>query len=296
MKKSEKTEGLLNWSDLRQPSGRIIYTVMLILLIILSLVCLIPVLWMFVSAFKTTQEMYAIPPKLLPSSIDLSRIAEVWKTAHIGNYALNSLWIIIGCLAFDIVFNGLAGYVLSRIKPFGTNLLNTLLFWTMMLPGISMVPLYMTFADFPIIHANLMGSFLPLWLMSATNAFNIFLFRNFFNSIPMGYIEAARIDGCSNLRAFFSIILPLSAPIISVVTIFSVIGSWGNFFWPYLILGDTGKEPVSIMLYNLTATNSPFQDNDRMLIMMLAALPSIIIYAIFSKRIMGGLNMSGIKG
>lgn len=296
MKKSEKTEGLLNWSDLRQPSGRIIYTVMLILLIILSLVCLIPVLWMFVSAFKTTQEMYAIPPKLLPSSIDLSRIAEVWKTAHIGNYALNSLWIIIGCLAFDIVFNGLAGYVLSRIKPFGTNLLNTLLFWTMMLPGISMVPLYMTFADFPIIHANLMGSFLPLWLMSATNAFNIFLFRNFFNSIPMGYIEAARIDGCSNLRAFFSIILPLSAPIISVVTIFSVIGSWGNFFWPYLILGDTGKEPVSIMLYNLTAANSPFQDNDRMLIMMLAALPSIIIYAIFSKRIMGGLNMSGIKG
>ena len=296
MKKSEKTEGLLNWSDLRQPSGRIIYTVMLILLIILSLVCLIPVLWMFVSAFKTTQEMYAIPPKLLPSSIDLSRIAEVWKTAHIGNYALNSLWIIIGCLAFDIVFNGLAGYVLSRIKPFGTNLLNTLLFWTMMLPGISMVPLYMTFADFPIIHANLMGSFLPLWLMSATSAFNIFLFRNFFNSIPMGYIEAARIDGCSNLRAFFSIILPLSAPIISVVTIFSVIGSWGNFFWPYLILGDTGKEPVSIMLYNLTAMNSPFQDNDRMLIMMLAALPSIIIYAIFSKRIVGGLNMSGIKG
>lgn len=296
MKISEKTEGLLNWNDLRQPSGRIIYTVMMILLILLSLVCLIPVLWMFVSAFKTTQEMYALPPKLLPSSVDLSRIVAVWKTANIGKYALNSLWIIIGCLAFDIIFNGLAGYVLSRIKPFGSNLLNTLLFWTMMLPGISMVPLYMTFVDFPIIHVNLTGSYLPLWLMSATNAFNIFLFRNFFNSIPMGYIEAARIDGCSNLKAFFSIILPLSGPIISVVTIFSVIGSWGNFFWPYLLLGDTGNEPISVMLYHLTGANSPFQDNDRMLVMMLVAIPSIIVYAIFSKRIMGGLNMSGIKG
>ena len=159
-----------------------------------------------------------------------------------------------------------------------------------------MVPLYMTFVDFPIGHINMLGSFWPLWMMAATNAFNIFLFRNFFNSIPMDYLEAARIDGASNIRIFFSIILPLSAPIISVVTIFSVIGSWGNFFWPYLILGNTEKEPISIMLYNLTSANSPFKANEQMMIMMFAAIPSIIVYAIFSKRILGGLNMSGVKG
>ena len=295
-KRIEKNDGLLNWNDMKQIHGKIIYFSMFILMVLLSLVCLLPVIWMFISAFKTPQELYAIPPKLFPSSIELSKVTEVFKVAHVGKYALNSLWIIVGCLTFDVLFNGLAGYVLSRVKPIGSVLLNTVIFWTMMLPGISMVPLYMTFVDMPIIHVNLIGSFLPLWMMAATNAFNIFLFRNFFNSIPMDYIEAARIDGASNLRIFFSIIIPLAKPIISVVTIFSVIGSWGNFFWPYLILGNTDKEPISIMLYNLTQSSSPFQANQQLLIMVMATIPSIIVYAIFSKKILGGLNMSGIKG
>lgn len=296
MKRSEKTEGLLNWNDLRNSSGIAIYSVMVALMIIISLICLIPVVWMALSAFKTTQEMYAVPAKLFPSSIDLSRIGKIWRTAEIGGYALNSLWIILGCLAFDVTFNGLAGYVLSRVRPRGSSVLSTLLFWTMMMPSISLVPLYMTFVDMPLIHVNITGTFLPLWLHSMTSAFNIFLFRNFFNSIPMAYIEAAKIDGSSSLGIFFRIVLPLAAPIISVVTIFSVIGSWGNFFWPYLVLGNTRLEPVSILLYKLTGATSQFKDNDRLLIMFLAAVPSIVVFAIMSKRIMGGLNMSGVKG
>ena len=296
MKRSQKTEGLLNWNDLTNVSGKVIYAVMVVLMLIMALICLVPVIWMVLSSFKTTQEMYASPPTLFPSSIDLGRVKEIWKTAQVGRYALNSLWIIIGCLGFDVVFNGLAGYVLSRVRPLGSTVLNTLLFWTMLLPGISMVPLYMTFVDMPIIHINITGTFAPLWFQAMTNAFNIFLFRNFFNGIPMAYIEAARIDGSSNLGIFFRIILPLAAPIISVVSIFSVIGSWGNFFWPYLVLGNTDLEPVSVLLYKLTNATSQFKDNDRMLIMFLAALPSIIVFAILSKRIMGGLNMSGVKG
>lgn len=294
--KSAKSEGLLNWNDLKQPKGKLIYWTMFSFLLVLSLVCVLPVLWMFLSSFKTTQEMYAVPPKLLPSSIDFSLIAKTFESANIGKYMFNTLWIIVGCLAFDICFNGLAGYVLSRIKPKGSALLSTLLFWTMMLPGISMVPLYMTFVDLPILHVNMMGTFYPMWIMAACNAFNIFLFRNFFNSIPMDYIEAARIDGASNLKIFFKIILPLATPIISVVTIFSVISSWGNFFWPYLVLSNTSKEPLSILLYNITQTNSSFQDNQRMMIMMFAAIPSILVYSVFSKKILGGINMSGIKG
>ena len=295
-KKKVKNEGLLNWSDLKTSGGKILYWGMFTLLLLLSLFCLIPVIWMFISGFKTPQELYAVPPVLFPSKIDFNIVGEIFKTSRIGHYAMNSLCIILGCLAFDIVFNGLAGYVLSRIKPKGSALLNTAIFWTMMLPGISMVPLYMTFVDFPIFHINMTGSFLPLWMMSATSAFNIFLFRNFFNSIPMDYIEAAKIDGASNIKIFVKIILPLSAPIISVVTIFSVIGSWGNFFWPYLLLGNTSKEPISILLFNLTQSSSQFMANEQMLIMMIATIPSIIVYAIFSKKILGGLNMSGVKG
>lgn len=293
---SEKTEGLLNWTDLKSVKGKLIYAIFFINVLLIALVCLIPVVWMFVSAFKTPEELYAIPPKLLPSKVDFSVIGEIWGKAHIGKHVLNTLVIIVGCWISEILISGTAGYVLAKLRPMGTKLISNLLFITMMLPGISMVPLYMTFVEFPIGHFSMIGTFFPLWIMAATGPFNIFLFRNFFNSIPTAYIEAARIDGYSDIMLFLRIVLPLSKPILAVVTIFSVIGSWSNFLWPYLILGQTEFEPVSVMLYNLTSGATSFQVNEQLLIMMIATIPSIIVFAIFSKQIMGGLNMSGIKG
>ena len=293
---SSKTDGLLNWSDFKTVKGKTIYAIMLILLILLSLVCLLPVIWIFLSSIKTAEEMLKIPPTIFPHSFNVSQIGRVWKMANIGKYFKNSVFIIVGCWAFDVFFNGLAGYVLSRLKPKGSAFISTLIFWTMMMPGMSIVPLYMTYIDLPIFHINLLGTFWPIWLAVTTNAFNIFLFRNFFNGIPMDYIEAARIDGCGEMKTFFSIILPLAKPVVMCVTIFSVIGSWSNFFWPYIILGSTQKEPISVLIFKLTTAGSPFKVNEQMTIMMISIVPPIIMYAFLSKQIMGGMNMSGIKG
>lgn len=292
---SSKTQGLLNFADLKKPQFKLLYWSMFLIMFVISLVCLLPTVWVGLSGFKEVSEMYAVPPTLLPKSINFGKVGQVWQKVNVLKYFTNSVMLIIGCWAVDIVVNGLAGYVLSRIKPIGSRLIETLVFWSMMLPGISMVPLYMTFVDVPGIHANLMGSYLPIWIMAGANAFNILLFRNFFNSIPMSYLEAARIDGCSDMGIFGRIILPLSKPIIMVVTIFSITGTWGNFMWPYLILGNTNLEPVAVMLYRLS-TSSTLMDNEYMLLLMISIIPMIIMYAIFSKHIMGGLNMSGLKG
>lgn len=292
---SSKTQGLLNFADLKKPQFKLLYWSMFLILFVISLVCLLPTIWVGLSGFKEVSEMYAVPPTLLPKSINFGKVGQVWQKVNVLKYFTNSVMLIIGCWAVDIVVNGLAGYVLSRIKPIGSRLIETLVFWSMMLPGISMVPLYMTFVDVPGIHANLIGSYLPIWIMAGANAFNILLFRNFFNSIPMSYLEAARIDGCSDMGIFGRIILPLSKPIIMVVTIFSITGTWGNFMWPYLILGNTNLEPVAVMLYRLS-TSSTLMDNEYMLLLMISIIPMIIMYAIFSKHIMGGLNMSGLKG
>lgn len=292
---SDKTQGLLNFLDLKKSGFKLLYWSMFFILLLISFICLLPTLWVAVSGFKETSEMYAIPPTLLPSSIDLKKVGAVWNKVHVVKYFFNSLALIAGCWAFDVFVNGLAGYVLSRIKPMGSRLIETLVFWSMMLPGISMVPLYMTFVDVPILHINLVGSYLPIWAMAGANAFNILLFRNFFNSIPMSYLEAARLDGCSDIGIFSRIILPLSKPIIMVVTIFSITATWGNFMWPYLILGNTAKEPVAVMLYRLSG-NTSLQDNEYMLLLMISVIPMVIMYAFFSKHIMGGLNMSGLKG
>jgi multiple sugar transport system permease protein len=267
------------------------------ILTLLAMCCFLPVIWMLLSGFKDTAEMYSIPPTFLPKSLDMNKIAEIWKIIHFERYFFNTLYIIAGCWAFDVTLNGLAGYVLSKVRPIGSSLLETLIFWTMLLPGISMVPLYMTFVDVPLIHVNLIGTFIPMWLMAGCSAFNIFLFRNFFNGIPKDYFEAARIDGCSNLGIFFRIVLPMSKPLIAVVSIGSITGSWSVFMWPYLILGNTSLEPVSVMLYQMSrAASAQLQDNQIMLLMMLSVVPPLTVYALFSKHIMGGFNMSGIKG
>lgn len=292
---SLKTEGLLNFSDMKKPQFKFLYWAMFLILFVISLICLLPTVWIGLSGFKDVNEMYSIPPTLLPKSIHFGNITDVCKKVNLLRYFTNSVMLIIGCWACDIIVNGLAGYVLSRIKPMGSRVIETLVFWSMMLPGISMVPLYMTFVDVPVIHTNLIGSYLPIWVMAGANAFNILLFRNFFNSIPMSYLEAARIDGCSDMGIFARIILPLSKPIIMVVSIFSITGTWGNFMWPYLILGNTNFEPIAVMLYRL-ATSSSLMDNEYMLLLMISIVPMIIIYALFSKHIMGGLNMSGLKG
>ena len=290
-----KSEGLLNFSDMRKVRFKMLYWAMFAVMLIMSLICILPTIWVALTGFKSTQEIYAIPPTLFPKAFNIGNVSEVFKKVNVLKYFGNSMILIIGCLACDIVFNGFAGYVLSRLRPIGSALIETLVFWSMLLHGISMVPLYMTFVDVPLLHINLVGQYTPIWLMSGASAFNIMLFRNFFNGIPMSYIEAARIDGCSDVRIFSKIILPLSKPILMVVTIFSVVGTWGNFMWPYLILGNTNKEPVSVMLYRIN-TSSSLLENEYLILLMLSILPMLVVYAFFSKYIMGGVNMSGLKG
>lgn len=290
-----KSEGLINNMDLNYAQYKILYSVMFAILLLSALICLLPIVWAALSGFKTPAEMYSVPPTPFPSKLDFSMIPKLLTRVRFGRYLLNTLLIIIGCLTFDIVLNGLTGYVLSVVRPRGYKILDKLIFWTMMLPGISMVPLYMTIVDVPFIHINMKGSFLPLWLMAGCSSFNIFLFRNFFNGIPKSYFDAARIDGCGSIEIFFRIIIPLSTPILVVISIFSVTSSWSNFMWPYLLLGNTAKEPLSVLVYQLSGDNV-LKANENLMLMMLVAMPMIIFYSLFSKRIMGGFNMSGVKG
>ena len=293
---NQKTDGLLNFADLKYIRYKLLYVSIFCILFLLSLCCILPAIWVFLSGFKEPSEMYALPPTFLPERIDLKKIVEIWELINFDKYFINTLCIIVGCLLFDLILNGLGGYVLSKVRPKGSAIVEKLIFATMLLPGVSMIPLYLTFVDFPILHINMVGSFAPMWLIAGANAFNIMLFRNYFNGIPKDYFEAAKIDGCSSLGIFFKIVFPMSKPILAVVSIMSITNSWNNFMWPYLILGNTEREPISVMLYQVA--NSPvavMQDNQIMLLMVLVIIPPLIFYSIFSKKIMGGFNMSGIK-
>lgn len=293
---ANKNTGLLNSLELKELRYIIIYWTMFCVLALMALINLLPAIWVMISSFKSSEELYRVPPTLWPERFIFENIANAWNKAQLGRGFINSFCIVIGCLMFDITLNGIFGYTLSRIKPTGTRILDTLIFWSMLLPGISMVPLYITFVNVPVLQINLSGSFLPLWMMAGCNAFNVLMFRSFFNGIPMSYVDAARIDGCSDLGIFARIILPLSKPIVIVLSIFSVIGSWSSFMWPYLLLGSTPLEPVSVKLYAASVGVGNLLPNEVMMITMISVIPMLVIYIIFSKHIMAGLSIGGLKG
>ena len=290
----KKSNGLLNWQDLKSNRYKVLYWTMFAFLFLLTLVCVIPIIWSSLSGFKSVDEIYAMPQKFFPEHIDLSKALDAWNTVDMNEGLLNTFIIIAGVIVFDIGVNGLTGFVLSKVKPVGSAVVDKLIFWSMMLPGMSMVPLYMAFVEFGPLKINLLGTFWPLWMLAGASAFHVFLFRNAINAIPMSYFEAAKLDGCSNLGAFIKIILPLIKPTVMVLMIFSVMGNWGSYLWPMLVIPNI--DTVGVKLYKMTNSAYALTMDSRLLVLSMSMIIPLCIFAIFSKKIMGGLDMSGVKG
>ena len=291
---SKKSNGLLNWMDLRSTKYKVLYWLMFAFLFLLTIVCVLPMIWSALSGFKSTSEMLEVPQKFFPREIRLSKAVNAWKVVNMGEGLINTFIIILGVIFFDIGINGLTGFVLSKVRPAGYKVVDKLVFWSLMLPGMSMVPLFMTFVDFTPLHISLLGTFWPLWMLAGANAFHVFLFRNAINAIPMSYFEAAKLDGCSNLGAFVRIIMPLIKPTIMVLMIFSVMGEWGSYLWPMLIMPNV--DTVGVKLFKMNRSEYPLSIDERMLVLSMSMMIPIVIFSVFSKQIMGGLDMSGVKG
>lgn len=273
---------------------RIVYWSFLAILLILGVICLFPPIWVFLSAFKNIEEFLTMPPTIIPKSFEPGKIITAWKQADFGRAYFNTICMGAGKVVCSVFFNGLAGYTLSRLKPKGYKLVFALITWTMMMPSsVNMVPLFMTFIDMPLIHVNLTNTYIPFWLMAAASPFYILLFKNFFDSINMSYIEAARMDGCSELGIFFRIILPLSKPIVFSVVLFVMNEIWGDFLWPYLILRDEELYTTGIKLYQM---QTAAQLDVYYMAMLFATLPPVILYLCFQKYMMKGLSLGGVKG
>ncbi|MCK9478968.1 MAG: carbohydrate ABC transporter permease [Firmicutes bacterium] len=292
---SEKSSGIITSLDLKKRHVQIGYWCLFALLAVISTICLFPPLWVFMSSFKDLKEFLTVPPTIIPRSFHPEKVIEVWKTLRFATYYRNTIVMAIGELIFCIFVNGLAGYVISRLRPKGASLYYKLVLWTMMLPAsISMVPLFKLFIDFPWLHFSMLNTYVPMWLMAGANAFNVMLFKNFFDTIPDSYVEAARIDGCSDLGIFAKIIMPLSVPILIVVAIFSVNFSWEAFFWPYLVIRDKKLDTVAVQLFKMKS--SGFSEDKYMIALLFSILPPALVFIFFQKYMIQGITMSGIKG
>ncbi len=292
---SNKDSGALNYMDMNYLSNQILYWTIFGILLLVALICIFPPMWILLSSFKTPKELMQIPPELLPNEFSLAKFVEVWNKLKFGKYYINTIILAGGSILFSVVFNGITGYVISCLKPRGAALMITLVTWTMLLPNtLSMVPLFKNMIDLPILGVNLSNTYWPMWLCAGANAFNILLFKDFFDGISVSLVEAARLDGCGRLRIFFNIVLPLSKPIIAVVSIFALIGAWGDFLLPYLILNDRNKQTIMLQLY-MTQTTDSFPLDQQLVSIVFAIFPPILIFFIFQKYILGGATIGGVK-
>ena len=297
-----KQAGILASSDLKNFKGKLLYWFLFAILVISSAISLFPAIWTVLTAFKDTEEIYksfSLLPKDMSPATMLKRITDSWSALQLGSSFINTIVLSLGNLFFTIIVCGFAGYVLSKLKPRGSRVVFVLIVWTMMMPAqMRLVSNYITMLHFPFAYdfgmgINLLDTYWPMWLGSAANAFNVILFKNAFDGLSKSYVEAAKMDGCSNFGIFFKIMFPLSMPVIIFVSIGALSGAWSDFFNPLLYLDKLTVTPLKI--YRLQGDSS-IQMNTRFMGFVFASIPPLLIFSIFQKRIMGGINIGGVKG
>lgn len=290
----QKRSGMITPMDYKGSwSVRMSYWLLFVFLLLMIVVCVAPILFAFFSGFKTIDEFYALDVKLMPEKIELSKMFDIIKTLKLGR-AFGVSMVIFALQWFgNVIVGGVAGYTISRLQPKGSRMLFKLMLWTMMMPGtLSMVPMFMLWADFPIIHVSFLNTFVPFAIGSFSNIFHILMFKTFFDGIPTSFIEAAKIDGSSNLGIFFRIVMPLSKPIIMTISIFAFTTSWNNFMEPFLYLKDPKLAPVALKLYTVAQN---YTEPQVLLTAFLICIPVLIVYFIFSNQILNNDMSAGIK-
>lgn len=287
-------KGILTDSDMKKARYKLLYACIFLFMTVCSLVVIVPLLWIVLSGFKDVSEMYDLNGSFFPKHIDLGKIVRVWKETKFYKYYLNTFIMAGGSAVSTIIVSGLAGYVLSKLKPMGSKWMFGFIYILMMCPTtLTMVPLYMSFVDFPIGHFSMQNTYWPIWIMAAASSFDIFLFKNYFDGIPTAVVEAAKIDGASDLGIFFKMIIPMSVPVFIVVAVFVFNGQLNQFLWPYLLF-EQDKTTIGVAIYKMKT--GTFTVDYQMLMLIFAMLPQLIIFAIFQKQIMGGVNVGAVKG
>ncbi|EXU69305.1 ABC transporter permease [Streptomyces sp. PRh5] len=289
------TRTLVSPATLARPRGRAVYwTVFTTVVVLFAIAFLFPVYWMVTGAMKSPDEVARTPPTIAPKQWHLSGYSDAWDLMQLPQHLWNTVVQAAGAWLFQLVFCTAAAYALSRLKPaFGKVILGGILA-TLMVPAQALVvPKYLTVADLPLIHTSLLNDPLAIWLPAVANAFNLYLLKRFFDQIPRDVLEAAEIDGAGKLRTLWSIVLPMSRPVLGVVSIFALVAVWQDFLWPLMVFSDTGKQPISVALVQLSQN---IQLTVLIAAMVIASIPMVALFLVFQRHIIAGISAGSTKG
>lgn len=267
------------------------------LLVFVGLVvaAVLPIVWLAKASISTTGDLIRDPLAWWPSGIDFSNYAVVWNELGIFKYLLNTLWLALGSAAVTLVVCVTGAYCLSILRPRWAGVVYWAVLATLFIPGvISLVPLYLTVLNLPGLGISLLNTMWAIWLPAGASAFSLVLAKRFFDSIPRELIEAARIDGAGPVRVLWSLVIPLSRPILSVLALLSCVAAYKEYLWPLLVLQDPNVQPISVALPRVEPS---LEYSAMMAALFLSLIVPIVLFLIFQRQFLRSVGMAnGIKG
>ena len=276
-----------------------------LLLIIPAAIMLLPIYWMIITALKPSTEIYIVPPTWIPSRLEFSNFARVLDLARFDRYFINTVVFAGIHTVLNLLFASMAGYGFARLRFPGQQPLFWLLLTKMMVPFyVVLIPLFILMRFFPLTGGNdlfgqggsgLYDTVLGILLPGIITPFGIFMFRQFFLTLPRDLEDAARIDGCTEWQIYWRVMLPLTKPAIVTLAIFTFQGSWNMFIWPLVMTRTETLRTIQIALAFFR------QDQNIQWALLMAAttmatLPIILVFLVLQRYFKQGIAMTGLKG
>jgi len=260
-----------------------------VVLIVMAVVAIFPFVWMTFASFKPFKELVEAKT-LLPQTWTLRNYEEILNRVNFFDAFRNSVVAAVSVTVAAVFTSSVLGYIFSKYRFPGKEILFTIILSTMMVPfAVVMVPLYITIADFGL--ADRLGGIIVTGFFST---FGIFMMRQFMESIPFELIDAARIDGASEWRIFFTLVLPMSTSPMSALAVFVFLGNWDSYMWPLIVLHSLQRQTIPLVLSGLRSLYGTRYDMWSAG-SMLTVVPVMIIYAFASKYFIQGIAMTGLK-
>lgn len=271
--------------------GRALLT---LLIVAVAVVAAFPLAWMVLTSLKTPQETMQVPPVWLPASPSLDAYAQVAGVIDLGRSFLNSAIIALVTTAAILVTSLMAGYAFAKYRFRYREALFALLIATMFLPPIvTLIPLYRLTG-----YLGLNGTLAGVLVPNLANAFGIFLMRQFIKGVPDELIEAARVDGATELRILFTIVAPAVLPALAALTLFAFVYHWNSYLWPLTVLqGNADAYPIVISLSRLLSYNRGAMNTGLVMAgATLAVLPPMLLFVVLQRFFVDSIVASGVKG
>lgn len=270
---------------------RVVQALLHALLIAGAVVALVPLVWMVSASLMPTGEANTFPPRFVPSRVTLDHYATLFTGLDLGRYVLNSTLVALGATGLSLLVTSLAGYALAKLRFRGRDLTFKLLLAALVVPAqVTMLPLFLELKQL-----GLVNSYLGVLIPYLAPVYGIFLIRQYALSIPDDLLDAARIDGAGELRLYGTVVLPVIAPALATLAIFTFLGTWNDFMWPLIVLSDDSRHTLPVALARLSGEH--VQDTELMMAgSVITVLPVFMTFVILQRHYIQGIMAGSLKG